>query len=407
MGARTCFGSHVSRYLLALIFLLAGCTGQPQSGVSSGTSPTRETVTTPPVAVNTPSAPSPSAGSANGTGSWSTAGSMSTSRGGHSATLLPSGKVLIAGGNTGGFVSAGLASTELFDPATNTWSAAAPMNRPHAGHTATLLKSGKVLVVAGRSTGGDSNAAELYDPVTNSWSSAGSIAGARTSHAALRPRNGKVRVWGGFGPAGANPPAELYDPATNGWSVVPGTSAHFINVAIVLEDGRVLALGDIQNSNFQFAGILDPDSGVVTNAARPAISMARAVLLNSGKVLAYQNYAPGDKRATELYDPRTNTWSLISRMSIALFGPGIVLRDGRVLVTGSAKIDEPGCGTGCPNAELFDPLAGKWTLTKPMSNDRGEQTMTLLADGRVLVAGGVVPPNPDTIALTEIFDPGR
>jgi hypothetical protein len=304
-------------------------------------------------------------------------------------------------------MSTGLASTELFDPATNTWSAAAPMSAPRAAHTATLLKNGKVLVVAGRSTGGDSTTAERYDPVRNAWSSAGNITVARTTHTALLLRSGKVLVWGGFGPAGVNPPAELYAPDTNSWSVVPGTSEHFINVSIVLQDWRVLALGDIQSSNFQFAGILDPDSGVVANATRPAISMARAVALDSGKVLAYQNYAPGDKHAAELYEPRTNTWSLASQMSIALFGPGIVLRDGRVLVTGSAMIDEPGCGTGCPNADVFDPSVGKWTLTKPMSTDRGEHTVTLLADGRVLVAGGFVPPNSDTIATSEIFDPGR
>src|SRR6202035_97654 len=160
------------------MLLLAGCTGQPHDGVSSSPSPTMGTVTTPPAAESTPR---PSDESANGTGSWSTAGSMSTSRSYHSATLLPSGKVFVAGGYTGGFSSAVLASTELFDPAKNTWSAAAPMLKPHAAHAATLLKSGKVLVVAGRSTGGDSNAAELYDPVSNSWSSAGSIAVARTS----------------------------------------------------------------------------------------------------------------------------------------------------------------------------------------------------------------------------------
>jgi hypothetical protein len=330
---------------------------------------------------------------------------MATSRSYHSATLLPSGKVLIVGGYTGGFRSTVLASTELFDAATNTWTVAAPMPAPHAGHAAALLKNGKVLVVAGRSTGGDSTAAELYDPVRNSWSGAGSMAVARTGHTALVLRSGKVLVWGGFGPAGVNPPAELYDPDTNSWSLMPGTSEHFVNVATMLPDGRVLALGDIQNANFQFAGILDANSGVLSQAARPPISMARAVLLGSGRVLFYQNYAPGDKRVAELYDPTTDTWSLTSPMSIALFGQPILLRDGRVLVAGSAMTIEPGCGSGCANAEVFDPSAGKWTLTKPMTIDRGEHTMTLLADGRILLAGGFIPPNPDTTASSEIFDP--
>jgi hypothetical protein len=331
---------------------------------------------------------------------------MSISRSYHSATLLPSGKVLVAGGYTGGLNSTALATTELFDPLTHTWSAAAPMGAPHAAHTATLLKNGKVLVVAGRSTGGDSTTAELYDPARNSWSTAGNITVARTGHTALLLRSGKVLVWGGFGPAGENPPAELYDPVTIRWSVMQGTSEHFINEATALGDGRVLALGDIQNYNFQFAGIFDANSGVWTHATRPPISMASSVLLGSGKVLFYGNYAPGDSRAAEEYDPTTDTWSSTSPMGIALFGQPILLRDGRVLVAGSARTIEPGCGSGCPNSEAFDPSDEKWTLTKLMSMDRGEQTMTVLADAMVLAAGGFMPPNPDPTATSEVFDPG-
>lgn len=328
---------------------------------------------------------------------------MSTARSYHSATLLPSGKVLVAGGYTGPLGSIGLASAELFDPATSTWTAAAAMHAPRAAHTATLLNNDKVLVVAGRSTGGDSTSAEIYDPIANSWSPAGNIKVARTSHKALLLRNGRVLVWGGFGPAGVHPPAELYDPGTNTWSVMPGTDEHFISEATLLSDGRVLAMGDMQNWRFQFAGIFDPISDVWTHAALPPSAVASSVRLGDGKVLF--SATSGSGRAAAIYDPTSDSWTATSSMSMGMFGQSILLRDGRVLAAGSAMNAEPGCGAGCPNAEIFDPIANAWTLTKPMTVDRGEQTMNLLADGRVLVAGGFIPPNPDSTAMCEIFDP--
>jgi hypothetical protein len=85
----------------------------------------------------------------------------------HTATLLPSGKVLVAGGEiTFKFVSP---SAELYDPQTDTWSAAEMMARGRSGHTATLLSSGKVLVVGGIQDGPAATGAELYDPVSNTW----------------------------------------------------------------------------------------------------------------------------------------------------------------------------------------------------------------------------------------------
>jgi hypothetical protein len=278
-----------------------------------------------------------------------------------------------------------------------------PMRAPRAGHTATLLKNGKLLVVAGRAAG-DLTSAELYDPVRNSWSAAGNISAARTGHTALVLRGGKVLVWGGSGPAGHYLPAEVYDPDSNGWSVVPGTEYN-IRMAIVLADGRVLALGDAQNWTFQFSRIFDPDSRAWTDAARPSFGMAQSILLGSGKVLFYQNYDPGAGILAQQYDPKSDTWSAVSPMSIALFGPPVLLRDGRVLVAGSARTLVHGCSAGCANAEVFDPSTGKWSLIQPMTIERGEHTMTVLADGKVLVAGGAIPPNGGTQAASEVFDP--
>ena len=109
-------------------------------------------------------------------GTWTTTGTLATARSSHTATLLPTGKVLVAGG----FDSNPLSSAELYDPATGAWTATGSMDSARASHTATLLPSGQVLVA-----GGDAgvitylSSAELYDPATGAWTATGSMGSAR------------------------------------------------------------------------------------------------------------------------------------------------------------------------------------------------------------------------------------
>ena len=94
--------------------------------------------------------------------SWVTTGSMGTARRIHTATLLQSGKVLVAGGFGSNLVS--LSSAELYDPATGNWSSTGSLGTARFLHTATLLPNGKVLVAAGSGSSSDLSSAELYDP---------------------------------------------------------------------------------------------------------------------------------------------------------------------------------------------------------------------------------------------------
>ena len=105
------------------------------------------------------------------TGSWSNTGSLNAAREEHTATLLPNGKVLVAGGYDGFTLS----SAELYDPATGSWSNTGSLGTARRFHTATLLPSGKVLVAGGYNVGGFSTA-ELYDPATGSWSTPAALA---------------------------------------------------------------------------------------------------------------------------------------------------------------------------------------------------------------------------------------
>src|SRR5262249_5248418 len=162
---------------------------------------------------------------------WSVTGNLNASRIFHTTTLLPNGKILVAGGYTKDHVPIGsivysvpvsLNGAELYDPATETWSITASLNTARNSHTATLLPNGKVLVVAGGYWSGtpcpcsfnNLNSAELYDPATGTWSITASLITARNSHTATLLPNGKVLVVAG----GYLNSAELYDPATGTWS---------------------------------------------------------------------------------------------------------------------------------------------------------------------------------------------
>ena len=142
-------------------------------------------------------------------GTWWDTGSLSRGREFHTATLLPNGKVLVAGGRGFGLVE--LASAELYDPATGTWSATGSLNTARYDHTATLMRNGMVLVAGGNP--GELDSAELYDPATGTWSLTGSLNTPRKDHAATLLPSGMVLVTGGslrFKIPLAS--AELYDP---------------------------------------------------------------------------------------------------------------------------------------------------------------------------------------------------
>ena len=91
---------------------------------------------------------------------------------GHTATLLPNGKVLVAGGKEGTTV---LSSAELYDPATGSWAATGSLTYERYKHTATLLSNGKVLVAGGSTSGGFVSFGEIYDPLNGTWTTTGML----------------------------------------------------------------------------------------------------------------------------------------------------------------------------------------------------------------------------------------
>ena len=132
-------------------------------------------------------------------GSWTLTGSLNNGRSANTATLLPNGMVLVAGGDDITFPSPPIASAELYDPESGTWTFTGSLNTARDLHSATLLTNGMVLVAAGADISGNPTAsAELYDPATGSWSVTGSLNTARELHSATLLTNGMVLAAGGF-----------------------------------------------------------------------------------------------------------------------------------------------------------------------------------------------------------------
>src|SRR5262245_20808027 len=129
---------------------------------------------------------------------WNQTGSMLNARILHTATLLPGGKVLVAGGLIGCNPSCTPTnSVEIYDPATGTWRATAGMRLPRANHAAVLLRDGKVLVAGGTGAGGAvTSVSELYDPESETWSTTGSLTEARQFLQATPLSDGRVLMTG-------------------------------------------------------------------------------------------------------------------------------------------------------------------------------------------------------------------
>ena len=165
---------------------------------------------------------------------------MNAARSTHSATLLPSGKVLVAGGFDGSPIS----STELFDPATVTWTPAGGMGFARRSHTATLLPNGKVLVAGGENLSGTLLTAQLYDPPADNWLPMPAMTTARVYHSATLLPNGSVMVAGGRNFNGALRSVDLFDPQRNAW--VASTDLLQLrteHAATLLGSGKVLLSG--------------------------------------------------------------------------------------------------------------------------------------------------------------------
>jgi hypothetical protein len=216
------------------------------------------------------------------TGNWTPTGPMSHERREFTLTLLPSGKVMAAGGSD---TNGPLASVELYDLGTGLWTPAESLQTARASHTATLLPNGTVLVAGGvgvtpiqTTTPVDPvlDSAEIYDPSTGTWTPTGSIGQPRQTHTATLLTNGKVLIAGGVSFFGSVFPtsAEVYDPGTGEWlPTLPLASGRTDHITALLPDGKVLIAGGFNTSDTgPSTELFDPASAV---AVPPVLSLTR------------------------------------------------------------------------------------------------------------------------------------
>lgn len=358
------------------------------------------------------------------TGTWTPTGSLHTRRRSHTATLLPDGKVLVAGGFVPepGTILGGFAThtAELYDPASGTWTSTGSLATARTDHTATLLGNGKVLVTGGATrSGGEGTgilaSAELYDPQSGTWTSTGNLASARSNHTATLLPNGKVLVASGAGMTGNRlASAELYDPASGTWSPTGSLlTPRVYHTATLLQGGKVLVAGGSDSSGFgsRRAELYDPASGtwMTTGSLVTGRREHTATLLPDGEVLVAggrnQTVNNDALASAELYGKPMPTLLNISTRTNVQTGDKVLI--GGFIITGTEQKTVIVRGIG-PTL----PLAG--TLANPViavhgpsgefmgSNDNWKDAAT----AQEIQDSGLAPTNELESALWGVINPG-
>ncbi len=321
----------------------------------------------------------------------------------HTVTTLPGDAILIAGGYGSG--GASTSSAWLYHPSDRSFEPADPMAVPRAGHTATPLADGRVLVVGGCDFGTPGNtfttsaelrvfSTEIYDSVTGRWSRAGDLRFGRCDHTATLLPSGKVLVTGGdeADPCGI---PELFE-SSHGSLEDRGTAR---NPAFRARRGPA----EQTALSWSLAG--PPTSGL---RSRWTCAVSRRLRANPLRSLPRRRPArcPRSSRrsaavwtASRSTTRRRTAWHLGPPMSSERDGASAtVVRDGRVLVAGGFG------NVMLATSEIFDPADGRWHPAASMSGARRLHSATLLADGSVLVAGGC---SFHCTATAERYDPVR
>ena len=214
---------------------------------------------------------------------------MTTGRSAHTATLLANGKVLLAGGGVNSTSTA-----EIFDPVTEKFTATGSMHVGRFYFTATLLNNGRVLVAGGicdnnGCTGTITSSAELFNTATGTFALTGSMSVERSSHTATLLKSGSVLVAGGASSGGTTATAELYDPSTGVFGPTGSMgSPRELHTATRLTSGDVLVTGgDDGNATLSSAELFNPSTGSFTSGGvmeTPRSEQAATLLMN-GDVL--------------------------------------------------------------------------------------------------------------------------
>ena len=320
-------------------------------------------------------------------------GAMTEERASHSATLLPDGRVLIAGGFKkahAGDDEAYSSTAEIFDPRTRKFSATGEMSYKRGGHTATLLIGGLVLVAGGWNLMGVISSAELYDPASEKFTTIGSMTMRRGGCTATLLLDGRVLICGGTG-RDVTSSAEIFDPARKSFTPTGSmTVPRHAHSALILPGGRVLIAGGLSRRDavLSSAEIYDPETGTFTATGDMTDPRCKlAVVSNArGEVLALggtdETSWRGNLALIERFDFNEGKFIRIPDMKRprARFGAAVApLLDGSVVVAG-----------GDAAIEVVTSARGESEPSLAVSLEKGYfySTATALSGGLVLILGG-------------------
>ena len=358
-------------------------------------------------------------------GNWTASNPLSQARSGASAVMLPDGRILFIGGDSG---AGPQQSVEVF-ATDGSVSAAAAMNVPRSREFAVVLTDGRVLVGGGlTSGGGTTNSAEIYDPSNDSWTATNPMTLARANATAAVLPDGRVVIAGGDNSGAPSNTLEIYDPSSGSFNFAGAMSASRTQHAMaVLQDGRVLIAGGFDGTNpLASSDIFDPSSGTVS--AGPNLAVARyshsATALLNGEVAVIGgagngNNGPVDLASIEIFDPSTGSFTTSSaNLATARQGHQAFLlpNNNNVLIVGGTT-----GGTALASSELLTPQVststGAWSYsvsaTGAMTTARtgasvsanqlnGPTAVASPKPGLVVVGGGTDATGA-TLASTEVY----
>ena len=313
-------------------------------------------------------------------------GTMTEQRASHAATLLPDGRVLITGGfrkEHEGDEETYSSTAEVFDPRTKKFGYTGEMSYTRGGHTATLLTGGLVLITGGWNLMGVLSSAELYDPASEKFTTIGSMSIRRGGCTATLLNDGRVLICGGTG-RDVTASAELFDPT--GSMTVP----RYSHTATLLPGGRVLVAGGLTRRDAVLASaeVYDPGTGTFSAVGDMAEQRCKqaAVGLSGGEILILggtdETTWRGHLALIERYDIETGKFVRIPDMKRprARFGMAVApLADGSLIVAGGDRA-----------IELLNSAGGEAEPSIIASLDRtySYSTATTLYAGSVLILGG-------------------
>ena len=294
------------------------------------------------------------------------------------------------------------------DPASASWSSTGPLTTARSEFAAVALPSGNILVIGGANNGSALSSCEVYDVASGAWSAAGSLATARSHHAAAVLAGSGVIALGGYTTISSYlASSEVYDLETKTWRAGPALPAATWDLsATSLTSGLVLAAGGHSgNTCTANSELYNPSSGVWTSTGSLAKGRTwpTGTKLTDGKVLVAGGYGQFDPSgdytshtSCQLYDSTAGTWTNTGSLQVGRFEHTATrLANGQVLLAGGVA-----GGGFTSDCELYNPASGAWTTTGAMSAGRARYAAILLSDGKVLAIGGS-----PALSTCELYDP--